>query len=69
MSDWIPCSCKLPKLDTSVLCWLWDDYYIGILSGDSNVKYWHFDDFDLDEGDDFNDVIAWMPLPDKYKAE
>lgn len=67
MSDWIPSSRSLPELDTPVLCCLWDKYYIGILRCDSNVKYWHFNDFDLDEEDEFDNVVAWMPLPAIYK--
>lgn len=69
MSDWISCSRKLPKLGDNVLCWLWNDYYIGMLEYyKDNGVYWAFDDFDL-TGDDFDDVVAWMPLPDKYEAE
>ena len=68
MSDWIPCSRKLPELGKNVLCWLYNDYYIGILTRDNhNGVYWSFDDFDLVK-DDFNNVVAWMPLPAGYKA-
>lgn len=67
-SDWIPCSRKLPKIEETVLCWLYDDYWLGMLTADGASWYWHFEDFDL-EGDDFDDVVAWMPLPDGYKAE
>ena len=67
MSDWIPCSRKLLELDERVLCWLYYDYYIGALTTDGASLYWHFEEFDL-AGDDFDDVVAWMPLPARYKA-
>lgn len=68
MSDWTPTSRKPPELNTPVLCWLWDDYYIGTLRACGEDLYWDFEEFDLPEND-FSDVVAWMSLPDRYKAE
>ena len=65
---WIPCEKCLPPVKQYVLCWIWDDYYIGYLEPDECE--WHFEEFDLRKDDDnFDDVAAWMPLPEPYKRK
>ena len=60
---WIPVSEKLPDEKDYCLCCDKDGYItIGFVSKWS--KQWCFDDPEVDI-----DVIAWMPLPEPYKAE
>ena len=60
---WIPVSDALPKENEYCLCCDKDGYMaIGLISECS--KDWCFDDEKFD-----TDVIAWMPLPESYKAE
>lgn len=63
---WIPVSERLPEINKPVLVWLYDEYYLSELHSIGGVLYWDFDLFDL-SGDEFDDVIAWMPLPEAYK--
>jgi len=62
-AEWIPVSEKLPDEKDYCLCCDKDGYItIGFVSKWS--KQWCFDDPEVDI-----DVIAWMPLPEPYKAE
>lgn len=64
--QWIPCSERLPKHDVTVLVWLYENYYLAELRLIDRVLCWAFDEFDLSD-DEFDDVIAWMPLPEPYQ--
>lgn len=66
--QWIPVRERLPEINKPVLVWLYDEYYLSELHSIGGVLYWDFDQFDLC-GDEFNDVIAWMPLPEPYKED
>ena len=60
---WIPVSERLPEESDYVLCCDKDGYMtIGYVSKYS--KEWCFDDDEIDI-----DVVAWMTLPEPYKAE
>lgn len=62
-TTWIPVSERLPEKSDYCLCCDKDGYMIiGWLSKWS--KEWYFDDDEVDM-----DVVAWMPLPQPYKAE
>ena len=65
-SEWIPVRERLPEINKPVLVWVYDEYYLSELHSIGGVMYWDFDQFDL-SGDEFDDVIAWMPLPEPYK--
>lgn len=67
---WIGCKERLPNVEEPVIvCFRWScygDYLIGRLERDLGNPIWHFEDFDM-SGEDFDDVIAWMPLPQPYE--
>lgn len=81
LKPWVKVSEKLPEVDKRVLVWLnpdeYDDENIRIAHlgtheiEDNNFKYigrkvvWYLEDYYCD----FEDVIAWMPLPEPYKEE
>ena len=60
---WIPTSERLPKED--------GEYYATVYDTDENYKY--MDIAELEDGiwqyKDYVKVLAWMPLPQPYKAE
>lgn len=62
-TTWIPVSERLPEDSNYYFCCDKDGYMIiGRISKWS--KEWCFDDDEVDM-----DVVAWMPLPQPYKAE
>lgn len=66
--SWIPVSEKVPEIFADVLCCTdSDEIFIAKYWGKMNDGTDCFDDDDgmMQEGD----LIAWMPLPQKYKAE
>lgn len=65
VGEWISTSKKLPEIDQPVLVWASGDYWLAELHLLDDVLYWDFDTFDL-SGEDFNDVVAWMQLPEPY---
>lgn len=61
---WIPISERLPKTDEDVLVTNGRGMYIGWI--DATDKGWRVDS----ESEYFmDDIVAWMPLPQPYKAE
>ena len=65
ISEWIPCNKRLPEAEKEVivctqghLIRVWS-LYVG-----DNISYWEDED---GYWDDFDEVIAWMPLPEPYK--
>ena len=67
-TTWIPVSERLPELDVDVLVTdIHGNRFVHTLyAGKDGTFYWEDDaGFFVD----FNDVIAWMPLPEPYKAE
>lgn len=67
-SPWIPVSEKVPEIFDDVLCCTdSDEIFIAKYLGKMNDGTDCFDDDDgmMQEGD----LIAWMPLPQTYKAE
>jgi len=63
-SPWIPVSERLPETDTDVLVTNGIGMYLGWI--DATDKGWRVDS----ESEYFaNDIVAWMPLPEPYKAE
>lgn len=64
--QWIPCSESLPMAKTDVLLTSWNgkQQFVGWLDF---FGRWHDDDdFEVTEG---YEPLAWMPLPEPYKAE
>lgn len=70
IQKWIPCSKELPEQGVNVLVtWIGgvDIAYWGICE---DGRYWDFGMFSLNESDgEFEDITAWMPLPEAYKGE
>lgn len=68
-TKWIPVSRKLPKNDDFVIVSIKDT------CGDTSFVYsdfgWYFNRADcwIVDAQERTDVIAWMPLPEPYKAE
>lgn len=64
-TGWTPVSERLPEYRTEVLTCS-SGGYIEIQSRESTYGYW-----ENQRGDwaDVDEVIAWMPLPEPYKAE
>lgn len=63
---WIPCSVRLPELDTDVLITdqygdIWQATYIDWCGDERFVT--------AEESITIEVVVAWRPLPDPYKAE
>lgn len=63
---WIPCAERLPEDYRDVLVCDGVDMFVGWCELDGLSKKWHSldDNFDYD-----TPIIAWMPLPELYKAE
>ena len=61
---WIPCSERLPKENITVIgTTKFDDIYVTELYDDCGEKKWYANsNFDVP-------IIAWMPLPEPYKAQ
>lgn len=68
VGEWISVKERLPEINQPVLVWTSGDYWLAELHLLDDVFYWDFDTFDL-SGEDFNDVVAWMPLPKPYTEE
>lgn len=66
VGEWISTSKKLPEMDQPVLVWVNGDYWLAELCLLDDVLYWDLYMFEL-AGEDFNDVVAWMLLPQPYK--
>ena len=74
---WIHVSERLPllrgsyKISDDVLITNGYENYMGYLVERKGKIFWHFYGSDIEVGinDKDNDVIAWMPLPEPYKAE
>lgn len=68
-TKWIPVSERLPKYGKEVLTCS-NDGFIEIQSIENDVwdeyNYWENQNGDRS---DFDEVIAWQPLPEPYKAE
>ena len=59
MSEWIPVSERLPEWGERVLT----------IDNDGDYEINHIMDDEYDEWFYDYDIIAWMPLPEPYKAE
>lgn len=82
MSEWIPCSERLPERNGAYLVWMqWpcdEEPTASIINYDADCEMfgeWHehyhpitlgYLDSDFDE---IKGVIAWMPLPKPYEGE
>ena len=67
LGKWIPCSERLPELDTPVLT-QWRRYY----SDENNIDILYLNglgEWYADLGVPNGKVIAWMPLPEPYREE
>ena len=67
-AEWIPCSERLPNTAEQVLISVCDDH------GDTPYHYtcvgWRCENYWISDNDYvFGGVLAWMPLPEPYKAE
>lgn len=62
-NDWIPCSVRLPEEEADVLLSLRSlDVYTGFRANAEGCFY-----IDGDGYVEYENVIAWMPLPEPYK--
>ena len=66
---WIPISDKLPELKRDVLVFLKNGRFFvcALFPGSAGQKYWWIGEEEIHFL--FDDVVAWRPLPDPYKAE
>lgn len=65
VSKWIPCSERMPELDTPVLA-QWRRYY----SDENNIDILYLNglgEWYADLGMPNGKIIAWMPLPEPYR--
>ena len=59
--QWIPCSERLPEDDDDVIITTGFEIYIGWFDADNHT--WRL------RNDYITSIVAWMPLPEPYKAE
>ena len=69
--QWIPCSEELPKTDKPMLVSYIDhrEGAVGIWIGWHEMENVWYIDGDAHSEEFGNEVIAWMPLPEPYRAE
>lgn len=76
-SRWIPVSERLPvlkgtyKISDDVLITNGYEIDMGYLVERTGKIFWHYygSEYEVGIKDEDNDAIAWMPLPEPYKAE
>ena len=63
-NQWIKCSDRLPPVGEQVLVWAYGQCYLLTLYEHTNKEgyYWNVDDYDVVD-DEFDKILAWMPLP------
>lgn len=72
--EWIPCSERLPSekewTDSYIRNKKASEFFVMIKGADRpTTLYLSRDYYWFDENRDFYEVVAWMPLPEPYKAE
>ena len=68
MSEWIPCSERMPEFSTEVLVTMeWGDRHVMSVEWDSQTNELAWEDTIQNFRWDFDNVIAWMPLPKPYE--
>lgn len=79
-SQWIPCSKRLPEANGRYLVTrglnacgaMWNRVYIinySDLMGLKSERIWWGGNVGKSDFERFDDVIAWMPLPESYRGE
>ena len=65
---WIPCSERLPELNTRVMCFTVDETYVIAEYGGSDSHYLDSKDVWFSDNGWYrkDDIIAWQPLPTPY---
>ena len=61
-AKWIPCSVRLPLENARVLVTNGERVNVGWVDKD-NYPYWMLEE----DGCNYSDIIAWMPLPTPYQ--
>lgn len=68
VSEWIPCSERMPEFSTEVLVTMeWGDRHVMSVEWDSQTNELAWEDTIQNFRWDFDNVIAWMPLPKPYE--
>ena len=68
VSKWIPCSERMPEFSTEVLVTMeWGDRHVMSVEWDSQTNELAWEDTIQNFRWDFDNVIAWMPLPKPYE--
>ena len=63
-NSWIPCSKRLPKDDTEVLVYLFENNKSPYIAWLSDGR-WYTEYFEVERE---NEPVAWMPLPEPYQG-
>ncbi len=68
-NGWIPCSERLPELNTRVMCFTVDETYVIAEYGGSDSHYLDSKDVWFSDNGWYrkDDIIAWQPLPAPYQ--
>lgn len=67
--NWIPCSEILPEESGRVLVFIKTGYITVVNYSSKHRQFNNFDCLGFNNKNAFDNVIAWMPLPEAYKEE
>ena len=67
--NWIPVSERLPDKSGNVLVCTDSGYITSVNYSSKHKQFNNYDLFDFKNESAFDDVVAWMPMPNPYRKD